>query len=69
MPRRPLGPGNTHNQRRATSASLRLATHCGSVRRTIWKWLDMTEEEITEIPKNASSDILSIHRRRKTGDI
>ena len=61
-----LWPGNTHNQRRATSASLRLATHCGSVRRTIWKWLDMTEEEITEIPKyNASSDILSsIHRRR-----
>ena len=33
---------------------------------TIWKWLDMTEEEITEIPKyNASSDILSsIHKRR-----
>ena len=55
-----LWPGNTHNQRRATSASLRLATHCGSVRRTTWKWLDRTEEEITEIPKhNASSDILS----------
>ena len=35
-------------------------------RGTTWKWLDMTEEEITEIPKyNASSDILSsIHRRR-----
>ena len=34
--------------------------------RTTWKWLDMAEEEITEIPKyNASSDILSsIHRRR-----
>ena len=29
-------------------------------RGTTWKWLDMTEEEITEIPKyNASSDILS----------
>jgi hypothetical protein len=28
-PRRPPGPGNTDNQRRATSASLRLATQAG----------------------------------------